>query len=74
MYAIRSYYEHGDEGIAYDRHENAPVLQPLSAEAVAAGGSTLKDHRLPDGGTGYFQMTFRVYDREGAPCPSGKLV
>ena len=50
----------------------AAAIKAVLAEAVAAGGSTLKDHRLPDGGTGYFQMTFRVYDREGAPCPSGK--
>ena len=39
------------------------------AEAIAAGGSTLKDHTRADGSLGYFQHRFKVYDREGAPCP-----
>jgi formamidopyrimidine-DNA glycosylase len=38
-------------------------------EAVAAGGSSLRDHRQTDGSLGYFQHSFRVYDREGAACP-----
>ena len=37
--------------------------------AIAAGGSTLKDHRTTDGGLGYFQHNFAVYDREGERCP-----
>jgi len=36
---------------------------------VTAGGSSLRDHRQADGSLGYFQHTFRVYDREGEPCP-----
>jgi formamidopyrimidine-DNA glycosylase len=38
-------------------------------EAVEAGGSSLKDFAGSDGALGYFQHRFRVYDREGAPCP-----
>ena len=38
-------------------------------EAIAAGGSTLRDHRQTDGELGYFQHAFAVYDREGARCP-----
>ena len=38
-------------------------------DAVAAGGSTLRDHRQVDGTLGYFQHRFAVYDREDAPCP-----
>jgi formamidopyrimidine-DNA glycosylase len=38
--------------------------------AVAAGGSSLRDHRQTDGSLGYFQHSFRVYDREGAACPT----
>jgi len=38
-------------------------------DAIAAGGSTLRDHVAPDGEIGYFQHSFRVYDREGVPCP-----
>ena len=36
--------------------------------AIAAGGSTLRDHRQADGALGYFQHSFAVYDREGAVC------
>jgi formamidopyrimidine-DNA glycosylase len=37
-------------------------------EAIAAGGSTLRDYAQADGALGYFQHRFRVYDREGGPC------
>ena len=39
-------------------------------DAIAAGGSSLRDYRQADGELGYFQHAFRVYDREGAPCPA----
>jgi formamidopyrimidine-DNA glycosylase len=39
-------------------------------DAIAAGGSSLRDYRRADGELGYFQHSFRVYDREGAPCPT----
>lgn len=38
-------------------------------EAVNAGGSSLRDHKQVDGTLGYFQHTFKVYGREGEPCP-----
>jgi formamidopyrimidine-DNA glycosylase len=47
----------------------APAIREVLAEAVEAGGSTLRDHRQPDGELGYFQHSFAVYDREGAACP-----
>ena len=37
-------------------------------DAIAAGGSSLRDYRQADGELGYFQHAFRVYDREGEPC------
>lgn len=37
-------------------------------EAIAAGGSTLKDYQHTDGSLGYFQHGFSVYDREGHKC------
>ncbi|MFO1184865.1 MAG: bifunctional DNA-formamidopyrimidine glycosylase/DNA-(apurinic or apyrimidinic site) lyase [Bauldia sp.] len=37
-------------------------------EAIAAGGSTLRNHALTDGSLGTFQMRFAVYDREGEAC------
>jgi formamidopyrimidine-DNA glycosylase len=48
----------------------AQVIPQVLNEAVAAGGSTLRDHRQTDGTLGYFQHRFRVYDREGEPCPT----
>ena len=45
------------------------AIREVLLEAVAAGGSTLRDHRQADGKMGYFQHSFRVYDREGDPCP-----
>lgn len=46
------------------------VIREVLAEAIAAGGSSLKDYRQADGELGYFQHSFRVYDRAGAPCPN----
>lgn len=46
------------------------VIREVLAEAVEAGGSTLKDYRHTDGSLGYFQHRFRVYDREGEACPT----
>lgn len=37
-------------------------------EAIEAGGSSLRDHRQTSGELGYFQHSFRVYDREGERC------
>jgi len=45
-----------------------PAIREVLAEAIEAGGSSLRDYRQADGELGYFQHTFRVYGREGAPC------
>jgi formamidopyrimidine-DNA glycosylase len=47
-----------------------PLVREVLGEAIAAGGSSLRDYRQADGELGYFQHNFRVYDREGAPCPT----
>ena len=47
----------------------AETIREVLLEAVAAGGSSLRDHRQTDGTMGYFQHSFRVYDRTGDPCP-----
>ncbi|PIC02116.1 bifunctional DNA-formamidopyrimidine glycosylase/DNA-(apurinic or apyrimidinic site) lyase [Caulobacter sp. X] len=46
------------------------AIKAVLAEAVEVGGSTLKDFAAADGALGYFQHRFRVYDREGEPCPT----
>ena len=47
-----------------------PVIRKTLTKAIDAGGSSLKDHRQTDGELGYFQHSFRVYDREGTHCPT----
>ncbi|HEY8615459.1 bifunctional DNA-formamidopyrimidine glycosylase/DNA-(apurinic or apyrimidinic site) lyase [Phenylobacterium sp.] len=46
------------------------AVKAVLAEAIEAGGSSLKDFASTDGALGYFQHRFRVYDREGRPCPN----
>jgi formamidopyrimidine-DNA glycosylase len=46
----------------------AATIREVLEEAVAAGGSTLRDFSHADGSLGYFQHSFRVYDREGDAC------
>jgi formamidopyrimidine-DNA glycosylase len=48
----------------------AEVIPQVLNAAIEAGGSSLRDHRQTDGTLGYFQHRFRVYDREGEPCPT----
>lgn len=43
-------------------------IRDVIAEAIQAGGSSLRDHIRADGTLGYFQHSFRTYDREGEPC------
>ena len=45
-----------------------PIIRDVLAEAIEAGGSSLRDHRQTSGELGYFQHSFHVYDREGQPC------
>ena len=44
------------------------AVQQVLAQAVAQGGSTLRDFKNAEGKNGYFQLTAMVYDREGEPC------
>lgn len=44
------------------------AIREVLAEAIEAGGSSLRDHRQTSGELGYFQHAFRVYAREGQPC------
>jgi formamidopyrimidine-DNA glycosylase len=48
----------------------ADAIKTVLREAIAAGGSSLRDYRQADGNLGNFQHRFQVYDREGEPCPS----
>lgn len=44
------------------------AIRDILQDAIAAGGSSLRDHRQTNGELGYFQHRFRVYDREGERC------
>ncbi|MHA1107752.1 MAG: bifunctional DNA-formamidopyrimidine glycosylase/DNA-(apurinic or apyrimidinic site) lyase [Alphaproteobacteria bacterium] len=46
----------------------AAAVRSVLAKAIAAGGSTLRDHVAPSGEIGYFQHSFKVYGREGETC------
>jgi formamidopyrimidine-DNA glycosylase len=45
-----------------------PAIKAVLEESIAAGGSSLRDYVQADGGIGFFQERFKVYDREGQPC------
>lgn len=45
-----------------------PAIRGVLHDAIEAGGSSLRDYRQADGELGYFQHSFDVYGREGAPC------
>ena len=44
------------------------AVRAVLADAIAAGGSSLRDYRRADGELGYFQHAFAVYGRAGEPC------
>jgi formamidopyrimidine-DNA glycosylase len=52
--------------------EEVKLLHKGIRQALQAGlrrqGSTLRDYRLPDGGSGGAQREFKVYGRGGEPC------
>ena len=45
-----------------------PEIRAVLGEAIAKGGSTLRDFRHTNGQSGYFQLDYFVYDRTGEPC------
>ena len=50
------------------------AIRAVLEEAIAAGGSTLRDFAHPSGELGYFSKQFKVYGREGQPCGCGGTV
>jgi formamidopyrimidine-DNA glycosylase len=57
------------------KHDRLPPLvsaiKKVLKDAIAAGGSTLRDHAQATGDPGNFQHHFLVYGREGKPCKLG---
>lgn len=52
----------------------ALAVRQVIDEAIAAGGSSLKDFASADGELGYFQHTFRAYGQEGQACVTAGCV
>jgi formamidopyrimidine-DNA glycosylase len=48
----------------------AASIRATLNEAIAAGGSSVRDYIHSDGGAGCFQLSLAVYDRAGLPCPA----
>ena len=46
------------------------AVREILEAAIVAGGSSLRDYADASGAMGYFQHDFRVYGREGEPCPT----
>ena len=51
-----------------------PAIKTVLAESIEAGGSTIRDYAQPNGELGYFAASWRVYGREGQPCPCGGTI
>lgn len=57
---------HTVQGARADRL--AQAVKAVLKDAIASGGSSLRDHIRPDGELGYFQHSFDVYGRTGEAC------
>jgi formamidopyrimidine-DNA glycosylase len=51
----------------YDRL--AETVREVLGEAIAAGGTTIRDFTDAGGKPGYFAQQLKVYGREGEACP-----
>ena len=47
----------------------ADEVKRVLAQAIARGGTTLRDFLAPDGAPGYFEQELAAYGRGGEPCP-----
>jgi formamidopyrimidine-DNA glycosylase len=75
LYRARIHPTRAGGSISLPRLEKLVVaIKEVIAEAIEAGGSTLRDYAAPDGELGYFSKSFAVYDREGKSCGCGGLV
>lgn len=49
----------------------AAAIRTVLGDAIAAGGTTLRDYIGVDGDSGWFQLSLSVYGKAGEPCPRG---
>ena len=75
LYRARIHPKRAGGSLSLDRAKRlVPAIHAVLAEAIEAGGSTLRDFASPDGALGYFSKRFAVYDREGKACACGGTV
>ena len=75
IYASEALFRAGIRPLSAARRLSLPRLEKLVAairavltDAIAAGGTTLRDFLNSDGAPGYFSQSLHVYGREGEPC------
>jgi formamidopyrimidine-DNA glycosylase len=76
IYASESLFRAGIDprkpvgGISLARYQRlTEAVRQVLEEAIAAGGTTLRDFSDQNGRPGYFALQLQVYGREGEPCP-----
>ena len=65
---VRCAFSVGERRSDAFRRQPRAIQRLANVDIAEAGGSSLRDHKLTDGGLGMFQHNFRVYDREGEKC------
>lgn len=75
IYASEALFRAGIRPLTAARRLSLPRLEKLTAairavltDAIAAGGTTLRDFLRSDGQPGYFSQSLNVYGRKGEPC------
>ena len=48
----------------------AEAIRQILRQAIARGGTTLRDFSRADGSPGYFALSLKVYGKAGEPCPA----
>ena len=76
IYAAEALWRAGIRPTRRGSHTSLTRLKRLAAdvrdvigEAVAQGGTTIRDYATPAGDFGYFAVKLNVYGRQGRPCP-----
>ena len=76
IYAAEALWRAGIRPTRKGSQTSLPRLRRLAVEtrtvieeAVAQGGTTIRDYATPSGEFGYFAVKLNVYGKEGEPCP-----
>jgi len=77
IYAAEALWRAGIRPTRKGSQTSIPRLRKLAIdtrnvieEAVAQGGTTIRDYATPSGDFGYFAVKLQVYGKQGQPCPT----